>query len=211
MPDYLARLETPVLRDSNAMPAPRRPYHHGDLAPALRRAAQEILESEGLAALSLRSVAKRAGVSHAAPYRHYKSREALLADVAADGFVQLRDDIAQAAARPGSNAEHVIQIGRAYMQFAVRHSGLLRLMFGTELPNRAEFPALAAATAAIGEEIGRALNDAAAGLTAWAAVHGLAMLILENVIDLGQRQSGLEVIPGRAEILLRSLVEAMKD
>ena len=54
------------------------------------------------------------------------------------------------------------------------------------------------------------LEDPAAGLTVWAAVHGLAMLILDNVIDLGQRQSGLDVIPSRAEILLRSLTEALK-
>ena len=54
-----------------------KPYHHGDLAPSLRMAAREILKEEGLSALSLRSVAKRAGVSHAAPYRHFASREAL--------------------------------------------------------------------------------------------------------------------------------------
>jgi AcrR family transcriptional regulator len=181
------------------------------LAPALRRAARGILEQEGLPALSLRSVARRAGVSHAAPYRHYKSREALLADVAVDGLVELRADIAQAAGRPGANAERVVHIGRAYMQFAARHSGLLRLIFGPDFPNRNALPELADATAAIGEEIGRALNDPAAGLTAWAAIHGLAMLILDNIIDLGQRQGGLDVIPPRAEILLRSLVEAMKD
>ena len=188
-----------------------KPYHHGDLAPALRRAARDILEEEGLAALSLRSVARRAGVSHAAPYRHYASREALLADVAADGLVELRAEIASAAAKPGDRGERIVHIGRAYMHFAARHSGLLRLMLGSELPNRGAFPGLAEATAAIGEEMGHALGDAAAGLTAWAAVHGLAVLILENVIDLGQRQGGLEVVPPRAEILLRSLVEALKD
>ncbi len=188
-----------------------RPYHHGDLASSLRQAARAILETEGLAALSLRSVARRAGVSHAAPYRHYASREALLADVAVEGLAELRGEIVQAGAAHAERADRIVLIGRAYTRFAVRHAGLLRLMFGSELPNRADFPGLAEATAGIGEEIGRLLGDAAAGLTVWAAIHGMAILILENVIDLGQKQAGMDVIPSRAEILLRSLTEALKE
>ena len=186
-----------------------RPYHHGDLAPSLRQAAREILEEEGLAALSLRSVARRAGVSHAAPYRHYASREALLADVAVEGLAELRGEIAQAAAAPADQAELIVRMGRAYMRFAVRHAGLLRLMFGSELPNRTAFPGLTEATGAIGEEVARAIGDSAAGLAVWAAIHGLAMLILENVIDLGQSQAGMDVVPSRAEIILRGLTEAL--
>src|SRR5882757_1538733 len=188
-----------------------RPYHHGELAPTLREAARAVLEEEGLDALSLRSVARRAGVSHAAPYRHYASREALLADVASDGLNQLRAELAQAAAVPGDRAERIVLIGGAYLRFASRHGGLLRLMFGSELPNRADFPGLAEATILIGEDIGDALGDRAAGLAAWAAMHGLALLILENVIDLGQKQAGLDVVPSRAGILLRSFVEALRD
>jgi len=188
-----------------------RPYHHGDLAASLRQAARAILETEGLAALSLRSVARRAGVSHAAPYRHYASREALLADVAVEGLAELRGELVQAGAAPAERADRIVLIGRAYTRFAVRHSGLLRLMFGSELPNRVDFPGLAEATAGIGLEIGRMLGDSAAGLTVWAAIHGLAILILENVIDLGQKQAGMDVIPSRAEILLRSFTEALKE
>jgi len=188
-----------------------RPYHHGDLAPSLRQAARAILEEEGLAALSLRSVARRAGVSHAAPYRHYASREALLADVAAEGLTELLGELVQAGAAPADRADRIVMIGRAYVRFAVRHSGLLRLMFGSELPNRTAFSGLSEATSAIGEEIGRMLGDAAAGLTVWAAIHGLAILILENVIDLGQNQAGMDVVPSRAEILLRSLTEALRE
>ena len=182
-----------------------RPYHHGDLSKALREAASSILEGEGLEALSLRSVARRAGVSHAAPYRHYLNREALLADVATAGFEQLRAELIQAAAAPGQEPDRIARIGAAYIRFASRHGGLLRLMFGPQLPNRSEFPQLAAAADAIGEEIGKALNDRALGLAVWGTVHGLSMLILEDVIDLGQRQSGFDVLPSRAEILLRSL------
>ena len=177
----------------------------------MREAARAILEEEGLEALSLRSVARRAGVSHAAPYRHYPSREALLADVAVEGLARLRAELAQAAALPGDRSERIVRIGGAYLRFASRHEGLLRLMFGPELPNRGDFPGLAEATAGIGEDIGLALGDAAAGLAVWAAMHGLAILILENVIDLGQKEAGLAVAPSRAEILLRSLVEILRD
>jgi AcrR family transcriptional regulator len=182
-----------------------KPYHHGDLAASLREAARAILEEEGLAALSLRSVARRSGVSHAAPYRHFPSREALLADVALQGLAELQAEIALAGAKPGDKGERMVHIGSAYLRYATRHAGLIRLMFGSELPHRAE------ATAAIGEEIGRALRDPAAGLTIWATIHGLTIMVLDDVIDLGQRQAGLQAIPTRAEILLRSLTESLKE
>src|SRR5882672_11268459 len=111
---------------------PDRPYHHGELAPTLREAARAILEEEGLDSLSLRSVARRAGVSHAAPYRHYPSREALLADVAIKGLSELQADIATAGALHGDKGERIVHIGGAYLRFAVNHAGLLRLMFGSE-------------------------------------------------------------------------------
>src|SRR5262249_10107544 len=153
--------------------------HHGDLAPSLRLAALAILEEEGLHALSLRSVARRAGVSQAAPYRHYPSREGLVADGACGGLTQVRAELAQAGGARGDRAARIARTGGAYLRFASRHEGLLRLMFGSELPNRSEFPGVTEATALIGEEIGRALDDAAGGLAVWAAMHGLAMLILD--------------------------------
>lgn len=76
-------------------------YHHGDLRNAMRKSAHAILEEGGLSALSLRAVARRAGVSHAAPYRHFPNHEALLADLAADGFHELREGIAAAGAASG--------------------------------------------------------------------------------------------------------------
>lgn len=180
-------------------------YHHGDLAPALREAALAILEEKGLAALSLRSVARRAGVSHAAPYRHYTSLEALLADVATIGFTELRTQLRHAAASPGQLGDRIARIGAAYIRFATTHSGLLRLMLGSKFANRSEFAALQGAADGIGEEIGEALGDPALGLAVWGAAHGLATLTLEDVIDLGQRTAGVHVLPSRAEILLRSL------
>lgn len=180
-------------------------YHHGDLRNALRQSAREILEEEGLPALSLRAVARRVGVSHAAPYRHFPNHEALLADLAVEGFSELREAIASAGAAPGGQADKMAEIGAAYMRFAVRRPALARLMFGSQMPNRSDFPPLGEAAEAVGAEIGKALGDSVLGLAVWGAVHGLTMLVLEDVIDLGQRRAGLDVLPSRAEILLRSL------
>lgn len=184
---------------------PKRPYHHGDLRNALLDAARAILEEESLAALSLRAVARRAGVSHAAPYRHFPNHEALLVELAFEGFAELRAEIAEAVKAQGAKADRISNVGAAYMRFVARRPALARLMFGPQLPNREAFPALAEAADAVGDEIGKSLQDSALGLAVWASVHGLAMLVLENVIDLGQRRSGLDVLPSRAEILLRSL------
>lgn len=186
-------------------------YHHGDLRKALRDSAVAILEEEGLAALSLRAVARKAGVSHAAPYRHYPNHEALLVELAVEGFEELRASIALAAAAPNSRTDRITGIGGAYMRFAARRPALTQLMFGPQLPNRDTTPELTSAADSIGLEIGTALNDLALGLAVWAAVHGLAMLILDNVIDLGQRRSGTAVLPARAEILLRSLFNSVGD
>jgi hypothetical protein len=97
------------------------------------------------------------------------------------------------------------------MRFVARRPALTRLMFGPQLPNRDAFPTLGEAADAIGTEIGNALHESALGLAVWASVHGLAMLILEDVIDLGQRRSGLDVLPSRAEILLRSLFSVTRE
>jgi AcrR family transcriptional regulator len=189
----------------------RRPYHHGDLRNALLSAARAILEEESLAALSLRAVARRAGVSHAAPYRHFPNHEALLTELAMEGFIELKAEIAAAATSAGAEDDRIANLGAAYMRFVARRPALTRLMFGPQLPNRDAFPQLGEVADAIGQEIGNALHDSALGLAVWAAVHGLAMLILENVIDLGQRRSGLDVLPSRAEILLRSLFAVKRD
>jgi AcrR family transcriptional regulator len=188
-----------------------RGYHHGDLRNGLLEAARAILEEESLAALTLRAVARRAGVSHAAPYRHFPNHEALLVELSIEGFQELRDLLGEAAKTPGSESDRIAHIGAAYMRFVAKRPALARLMFGGQLPNRDKFPALGQAADAIGNEIGVALHDSALGLAVWAAVHGLAMLVLENVIDLGQRRAGLHVLPSRSEILLRSLFSTQRD
>ena len=204
-------------RDSAAVPSgmPKgagiRGYHHGDLRNGLLEAARAILEEESLSALTLRAVARKAGVSHAAPYRHFPNHEALLVELSVEGFQELRQYIVEAAKITGPESDRIANIGAAYMRFVAKRPAVARLMFGSQLPNRDKFPALAEAADAIGNEIGSALHDSNLGLAVWSAVHGLAMLVLENVIDLGQRRSGLHVLPSRAEILLRSLFSTKRD
>jgi len=197
--------------DTAPQAAPGRSYHHGDLRNGLLEAARSILEEESLSALTLRAVARKAGVSHAAPYRHFPNHEALLAELSIEGFDELREQLAEAAKLPGSEPDKIATIGAAYMRFVAQRPALARLMFGGQLPNRDQFPALGLKADAIGEEIGKALHDGGLGLAVWAAVHGLAMLVLENVIDLGQRRSGLAVLPARSEIILRSLFATSRE
>ena len=191
--------------------AKNRAYHHGDLRNGLLDAARAILEEESLAALTLRAVARRAGVSHAAPYRHFPNHEALLVELSIEGFEELREALIEAAKAQGPESDKIANIGAAYMRFVAQRPALARLMFGSQLPNRDQFPALGLKADSIGQEIGSALHDSALGLAVWSAVHGLAMLVLENVIDLGQRRSGLHVLPARAEIILRSLFSTSRD
>ena len=191
--------------------ATERSYHHGDLRNGLLEAARAILEEQDLSALTLRAVARRAGVSHAAPYRHFPNHEALLVELGLEGFAELRQYLVEAGRVGGPESERIANIGAAYMRFVAKRPAVARLMFGGQLPHREKFPALSVAADAIGTEIGAALSDPNLGLAVWAAVHGLAMLVLENVIDLGQRRSGLHVLPSRSEILLRSLFATKRD
>src|SRR4051812_36803257 len=100
-------------------------YHHGNLRPALLRAASKTLEKEGAGALSLRDLARRAGVSHNAPYRHFRDRDSLLAAIATEGFRQLGDALRGRAGK---------EMGAAYVRFALEHPQQFRLMFGGVLP-----------------------------------------------------------------------------
>jgi AcrR family transcriptional regulator len=153
-------------------------YHHANLRPALLAAARRLLERGGPEALSLREVARRAGVSHSAPYRHFADRAALLAALAAEGFAELSERIA-AAAREAGGAKRLGPMGAAYVRFALDRPALFRLMFGGHVRGT-NHPALAEAAKGA-----YALLTAEAGpsaVKAWALVHGLAHLLLDRQI-----------------------------
>jgi AcrR family transcriptional regulator len=112
----------------NAQP---RPYHHGDLSRALVDAGRRILEAEGAAALSLRAVAREAGVSPAAPYHHFKDKTELLEAVAHGGWEVLGEAIVEARRNAVSPNDALSDIGIAYLRFARENPALYRLMYDT--------------------------------------------------------------------------------
>jgi AcrR family transcriptional regulator len=122
-------LSTPYAR-----PVTRPSYHHGALREALLTASLKLIETEGLPAVSLRRVAREAGVSPGAPYHHFKDRAAVLAALAAQGFRMLADDlIAATTASAEDPIKTLSALIRAYVAFAQRQPAYFRLMFRPEL------------------------------------------------------------------------------
>jgi len=160
-------------------------YHHGDLRVALLRAAAGALEEQGPASLSLREAARRAGVSHNAPYRHFADRDSLLAALAAEGFALLAAALEK---RPAGDR------GLAYVEFALSHPQRYRLMFGGLL-RFDDYPELRAQAEANHASLQRAFADLGedstfAAAAAWSLVHGLAHLLLDGHFAEAQRAGG---------------------
>src|SRR5258706_1719074 len=108
-------------------------YHHGDLRRVLLEAAVRVIDSEGLAALSLQALARRAGVSSGAPYHHFENREELLVAIADQGFELLIAEMRRAAAEARDDpAVKLRGLGLGYIRFAVAHRGHFRVMFRPE-------------------------------------------------------------------------------
>jgi AcrR family transcriptional regulator len=114
-------------------PKPKPAYHHGDLRRALIESAQQLLAEEQNWTFSLREVARRAGVSHNAPYNHFADKRELLAEVAAVGFTTLRSKLRAAAERSDRPEEVFVQMGIAYVRFGTQNPAHYRLMYGSEL------------------------------------------------------------------------------
>lgn len=164
--------------------AESRPYHHGDLRRALVEAALHIVERDGLAALSLRAVAREAGVSPAAPYHHFKDKQQLMEAVGAEGFERLTGEMAIAKAGAATPLEAMSALGVAYVCYARKHPALYQLMWdcsrggpGTPEPesekrayNILEQTIIEAGIASPDDPV--ALKLAAA--SAWTKAHGLA-------------------------------------
>ncbi|HEV7585282.1 MAG TPA: TetR/AcrR family transcriptional regulator [Solirubrobacteraceae bacterium] len=169
------------------MPPSNTTYHHGDLRAACVGAALELLEEGGARALSLRAVARRAGVSPAAPYRHYADREALVSAVAAVGYRELAERLAAAHPAPAT-PEQLASVAVAYVQFALEQPALFRMMFGEpcDRDNDERVAATAAVSLYLREIVARCFPQADAEALApaiWALVHGLAFLHLDGKLD----------------------------
>src|SRR5262245_28580708 len=170
-------------------------YHHGDLERALVEAGLAIVEQDGVEALSLRAAARRAKVSHAAPYHHFHGKAELLAAVAAAGFYQMVAAIGQQIeqAQPGDPTDRLRAVGRGYVLFAVMRPSVFRLMFRPELTLPGKHPRLQEAEAAAFGTLMQAIVEAQQcgrlsgrdprplAAYAWSGVDGLAMLHIDNV------------------------------
>jgi AcrR family transcriptional regulator len=181
----------------------KRPYHHGDLRNALIDAAATIVEMRGLHELSLRAAARRAGVSQTAPYRHFEDKEALIAAVAADGFLILAEDLEEALRdAPKLKRAPQIALGRAYLRFAREHPARFHLMFGYDIADPNRYDVIRDAREQLFGVIGRGRKEDDA-LALWGLAHGVAALSLAQAIDFPEEDFEAEE---RAQEILQPLL-----
>lgn len=193
-----------VVKAAAERPAGRRrasgdtPYHHGDLREALLQAAGRVLERDGLAGLTLRAVAREAGVSHAAPTHHFGDLTGLVSELAAIGFRQFNAAMRAAVASGVTLPEKGLANAKAYVAFAQAHPGMYALMFRSNErldhsrpalheASEAAFAGLAGAVAAHRQEqISKdslSLDQAAFIARNWSLVHGFTMLLLDGSLS----------------------------
>jgi AcrR family transcriptional regulator len=194
------------------MASKKRPYHHGDLRTALIRAALSLVEEHGVKGLALSNAARLAGVSVAAPYRHFKDKEALLAEIAAEGFGLFRDALERAAqTHPRDKVKRLVEMGIAYVDFALDHRPHFKVMWEGGI-SKAKYPEIetnAYEAYLLLEHAARDLlptansgKQQALVATAWSLAHGYATLTLEQE---------LEVVSGDTRKLLRQSLHLLVD
>ncbi|NEB91107.1 TetR/AcrR family transcriptional regulator [Streptomyces bauhiniae] len=182
-----------------------RPYHHGDLRAALLQSAERTLREKGAAALSLRELARATGVSHAAPGRHFKDKQALLDALALAGYQRLNQALTAATDdSPDADFEQrMTALARAYLGFAVDNPELLELMFARKHEPDSSDRLAAAVDQSLGaltrtfasaQERGEIVQGDPERITlvAVASLHGLAALIAGCALDAEEAMAGLD-------------------
>lgn len=174
----------------------KKPYHHGDLKNALVQAGIAILSEEGAGALSLRKAASRAGVSHAAPYAHFKDKQGLIAAISTEGFRFLYERIEAAIeACPNSPASQLVETASAYVSFAQENQALFKIMFSGILEEEAEYPDFVQTSHDNFQQIVHLVRrcqqagllrpgpEDVLALSIWSLVHGFVALLVEGQIS----------------------------
>jgi AcrR family transcriptional regulator len=166
-------------------------YHHGDLRAVILTEASRLVAERGADRVSLRELARSAGVSHAAPAHHFADRRGLFTALATEGFQLLAEALIDARG-------HFADAALAYVRFAIEHPGHYQVMFNGSLLDASD-PELAAAEAAAGAELSRGVatlrdpnaraDPAGAQLAAWSLVHGFSMLWLNDAVNTQVRQA----------------------
>jgi len=179
-------------------------YHHGDLKSALIGSAKQILKEDGANALSLRAIASAVGVSHMAPYSHFKNKKELFQAVAASGFNELASNMEAVRKDLTDPKEVILAYGGEYIRFAIDNPQLYRLMLGQaesasnrkSEPKLSQKPQVSIELEASSKKLYSLLRDAfaletddqakvkAQALGAWSMVHGMAALIIEGHISI---------------------------
>ncbi|GBQ06480.1 TetR/AcrR family transcriptional regulator [Acetobacter cerevisiae] len=198
----------------------QRPYHHGDLHRALIDTALAMLAADQTWAFTLREVARRTGVSHAAPYKHFRDKEALLRELARIGFVRLGQAM-ETALFPGlpSSREKFVAAAQACIAFACHSPGLYRLMFSADADKAADPRLHEAAMATFGvllrllqegQQDGRfrAVSITAQAAASWAQVHGLAMLAMNG--QLLEEKVGPDPVRAALDVLMDGLSQSSR-
>lgn len=179
---------------------PTRSYHHGDLKAALKKAALKLVRQKGPRGFSLNEASRLAGVTVAAPYRHFEDKAALLAEIICDGNAMLAMEVRQAVETAGGTREQMLEAGMAYLRFSVNHADYFSLIFNSGV-DKSRYP-----------EVQRTAQDAFSiilglveqsepttalahqrALSAWALVHGLAALNADGALSAAaDKEQGIE-------------------
>ena len=182
--------------------ADRKPFHHGNLRAVLLDQAQVVLRERGLDALSLRELAREAGVSHAAPRKHFVDRDALLEAIAERGFVRLAERLRDAAAREPDDFRRALHAAAsAYIEFAVAEPALLDLMFAAKVGSTSD-----AVRSAVANHLETLLNigerGVDAGAYAAADVERLILVLSASVQGIGALLTSRRINVPQSEALI---------
>ena len=190
-----------------------------DLRRRVLDASLALIAQEGLEAFSMREVARRAGVSHQAPYHHFPDREAIMAAIVAEGFAKLRDETLAAGEGAADKFDRLTRIGRAYVGFALRHPAHFKLMFRSEWVDAEKHTEAGACAEGAFAVLSEAISALARGpdgeperttlMMAWSLAHGLATLLLEGKLEkmtggVGESQAAIDALFAQIETMMRA-------
>lgn len=208
-----------IIRYHLHLAATKKPYHHGNLKAALSTAALQLVEETGLEAFTLREVARRAGVSHNAPYRHFKKKEDVFASLATAGFHQLNDRLSEALEGDSDPAAKLRGASRAYLAFAFENPARFAVMFHSNFDRDAYIDYVEAYSEALRllshliqacGELGAESAETAGDLV-WTGVHGIAELGLARRLREGNLAELEHLVDAAVDSLLNGMPKALEQ
>jgi len=215
--------QTKPIKRTSTKRLPSKSYHHGDLHREILLAARKLLEENNISSLSLREVAKKVGVSHTAPYRHFKDKESLLAGIAGLGFNELTEQMKEVAELHPDPSAQLQEAGQRYIQLAIKNPQCIQLMFGGILPGDDTYPMLRESgdmafnalktIIAKGQALGvfKKGNIELLALTAWSGIHGLSLLFISGSVTQAISTSTSKSKPKSTSLEIPFLTNAVTE